>query len=539
MKYRGIVLPVLIGFVAFLSGGWLIQRESASRSAVYQKARLFEEVLDHLTNYYVDSLDEGQLYDMAIDGMVNGLGDPYTAFLRAEDLENLTVSTSGNYGGLGIRIEVSDGWITVVTPLADTPAERAGIVAGDRIAEVDGESTHGWSVERAVSVLRGEPGSPVTIVVARPGLREPAVFTIERAEVHVTSVRHAEVLESGIAYVMLETVSEESANEVTEAVDRLVADGARALILDLRGNPGGLLDQGVAVSDLFLDAGDEVLTTQGRGPKAARRFQAKHPERWAGMPVIVLVNEYSASAAEIIAGALQDHDRALVVGTPTFGKGLVQTVFRMNRSEALKLTTGRWYTPSGRSIHRIRGAGARAAAMAAERSSPSAEIARADTTVFRSEAGRPIRGGGGIRPDVVAAADTLTDVEQEFVRVLGPAVQSFRDAMGAYALDLQSQNAVTDPAFEVSRAMWSELLRRLRARGVDMPETVWEGARQLVQREFTYQVLRYGFDRSIEMSQRIRDDIVVQRAAELLRQAATMDQLFQLAGRMDDAGTGQ
>jgi carboxyl-terminal processing protease len=295
-------------------------------------------VLNHISSYYVDSLDEQRLYDLAIDGMLEQLGDPYSGFLRAEDFEDLAVSTTGNYGGLGVRIEVSDGWVTVVTPLADTPAERAGVVAGDRIVSVEGESAAGWSIERAASVLRGEPGSSVSLRVVRPGLSEPLTFNIKRAKIHVTSVRYAQVVDPGIGYVQLETVSEESAQELAEAVDGLRAEGARALIFDLRFNPGGILHQGVAVADLFLDKGNEVVSTRGRAPNSTRTFDTTRPERWTDMPVVVLVNEFTASAAEIIAGALQDHDRALIVGTPTFGKGLVQTVFQFGRERPVDPT---------------------------------------------------------------------------------------------------------------------------------------------------------------------------------------------------------
>jgi carboxyl-terminal processing protease len=533
MNYRRIALPIAIVLAAFLSGGWLLQRGSSEQSGVYQKARLFEEVLNRVASYYVDSLSEQQLYDLAIDGMLLQLGDPYTGFLRAEDFEDLAVSTTGNYGGLGVRIEVSDGWVTVVTPLADTPAERAGMLAGDRIVEVEGESTAGWSIERAASVLRGEPGSSVNMRVARPGISEPLKFNIDRARIHVTSVRYARVFEPEIGYVQLETVSEESASELAEAVDQLSADGARALILDLRFNPGGILHQGVAVADLFLDKGDEVVSTRGRAPNSTRTFDASRPERWADMPVVVLVNEFTASAAEIIAGALQDHDRALILGTPTFGKGLVQSVFQFGRNQALKLTTGRWYTPSGRSIQRtsgdddLRDSGAIALGVGGDSTHTAA-----DSAGFLSTGGRALLGDGGIHPDIAVTPDTLTDAGRDFAEQLGADVQAFRDVMGGYARELKASGAVTDVDFQVSDAIRAELLARIRSRGIAMPGGIWSGVQDLVDREFSYQVLRVAFGRSAEMARRTNDDQLVLEALELLREAESIDALFSLVERV-------
>ncbi len=324
MNSKNLVALGLVGMVAFVSGGWLLQRGSDRAGGVYQQARLFENVVAYVADYYVEPIDERELYDMAIDGLLRELEDPYSTFLRPADFERLTLSTTGNYGGLGIRIEVSDGWITVVVPLPDTPAERVGMQAGDRIVEVDGESSYDWTLDEAVSRLRGPAGEPARIKVARPGFDEPNDFEVIREAIHVKSVQYSTVLDGGVGYVQLNPVSESSAKELAEAVNALTEDGARSLVLDLRNNPGGLLNEGVWVSDLFLEQGDVVVETRGRAPGASGVHRASRAERWPDMPLVVLVNQNSASAAEIIAGALQDHDRALILGVPTFGKGLVQ-----------------------------------------------------------------------------------------------------------------------------------------------------------------------------------------------------------------------
>lgn len=528
MKGQRVLLFALVGFVSFLSGGWLLQRGTDQAGNVYQQARLFDDVLGYVADYYVDSVTEAELYDLAIDGLLGQLADPYAQFLRREDFEELTESTTGNYGGLGIRIDVRDGWITIIAPIAGTPAADAGLDTGDRIIAVDGRSTFGWKSEKAVSELRGPEGSEVTITVARPGIPEPMDLTIARANIHVTAIQVATVIGKDVGYVSLAgtSVSETLADELVQSIDSLRGAGAKSLILDLRYNPGGLLDQGVEVSDLFLDPGATVVSTRGRARGTTESFHARSPQRWPEMPVIVLVNHGTASASEIIAGAIQDHDRGLVLGLPTFGKGLVQTVFRLGRTEALRLTTARWYTPSGRTIQRPM---VRADAAMLDDSTMSA-LAGADTLeVFRTDAGREVRGGGGIRPDVVVYPDTLTEPEQEFYRALGSRLPVYRDVLTSYALELKGNGTVTDESFRVTEAMRREVVRRLEEKGVELDPDLVAGASGLIDVEMTYEIQRYVFGRGSENMRRLRDDRQVARAVEMLGQARTVPELLALA----------
>lgn len=528
MKGQRVLVFALVGFVSFLSGGWLLQRGTEQAGNVYQQARLFDDVLGYVADYYVDSVTEAELYDLAIDGMLGQLADPYAQFLRRQDFEELTESTTGNYGGLGIRIDVRDGWITVIAPIAGTPAADAGLDTGDRIIAVDGRSTFGWKSEKAVSELRGPEGSEVTITVARPGFPEPMDLTIARAIIHVAAIQVATVIGGDVGYVSLvgTSVSETLADELVQAVDSLRGVGAKSLILDLRYNPGGLLDQGVEVSDLFLDPGATVVSTRGRARGTTESYHARSQQRWPDMPVIVLVNHGTASASEIIAGAIQDHDRGLVIGLPTFGKGLVQTVFRLGRTEALRLTTARWYTPSGRTIQRPM---VRADEAMLDDSTMSA-MAGADTTeIFRTDAGREVRGGGGIRPDVVIYPDTLTEPEQAFYRTLGSELPIYRDVLTSYALELKGNGTVTDESFRVTDAMRREVLRRLGEKGVDLDADLVAGATNLIDLEMTYEIQRYVFGRGSENLRRLRDDRQVARAVEMLHQARTIPELLALA----------
>ncbi len=521
------ILLITVAVGAFVSGALLLQRRGRVSSELYGKAQILSGIVTRVAELYVDSLDQAQLYDLAIDGMLESLDDPYTGFLREDELEDLLLTTRGDYSGIGVRIEVTDGWLTVVTPLAGAPADESGIEAGDRIVQVEGVGTYGWSAEKASAALRGDPGTTVALAVVRPGLPEPLRFDVERGEIHVTSVRNAVVVAQGIGYVRLESVGAEAADEVTEAISQLRDSGARRLILDVRNNPGGLLDQGVAVSDLFLDPGDLVLSTRGRVGVTSRTYDANLPQQWSDTPLVVLVNEFSASAAEIIAGALQDHDRALVLGTPSFGKGVVQTVFQISRTEALRLTTSRWYTPSGRSIHRDR-----------DPTLPLELADLADDTVvvspeFRTEAGRALRGGGGIHPDLVVRADTTTVEERRFQRQLRSQVQTFVDVVSSYALELKGTDLVTDAeSFAVTAAMRSEVLRRLRARGVPMPGNVWNGATDLIDSELKRRTLRYTFGRDVEMRFEIAQDAVIGAAIDLLERAGSQEALFELVEAM-------
>jgi carboxyl-terminal processing protease len=531
MKKQRILVTVLVAFVAFLSGGWLLQRGAQRGGGVYQQARLLDDILAYVAEYYVDSVDAAKLYDLAIDGFLNELNDPYTSFLREEDYRDLELNTTGNYGGVGMQIDVRDGWITVIAPIVGTPADSLGIASGDRIVEIDAQSTRGWGSDRAVRALRGPPGTKVTLTVARPGLADSLRFEVTRARVHVRSVVYSSVLGGDVAYVSLvnSNISEQSAREIADEVTKLRARGAKALILDLRGNPGGVLDQGVAVADLFLDRGAVVVETRGRAPGANQTYRGQDGQQWPDMPVVVLVDGGTASAAEIIAGALQDHDRALVLGTTSFGKGLVQTVYPLNGREFLKLTTGRWYTPSGRTIQRPLRAVAAQAPRGEQPDSAAAPPPADSAPVFRTDGGRIVYGGGGIRPDVSVQPDTLTDPEKAFVRALGSGIPTYRDVLTSYALELKGTRAVTDQRFPISPAMLAELRQRLRARGVDVAAADWESGASLVAQQFSYEVTRYVFGRQAEWERRTTDDVQTQRAVELIKRARTPKELLALA----------
>jgi carboxyl-terminal processing protease len=529
IRHKGSVVAV-VALAAVVSGGWFLQRGTEPAGSVYQQARLFDDVLAHVADYYVDSLDERQLYQMAIDGMLDQLGDPYSVFLKPEDFRQLSEATTGNYSGLGIQIDVRDGWITVVSPLPETPAERAGVQGGDRIVELDGRSTEGWKQDQAVKELRGPAGTAAELTIRRIGVNEPIKYKLTRATIHIRSVQIAMMLNTHVGYISLNPVSESSAREVSQAVDTLLKQGMKSLIFDLRGNPGGLLDQGVAVSDLFLDPGKPIVETRGRAPGSSHEFSDSKPQTWPQLPVVTIVNGFSASAAEIIAGALQDHDRSVLIGTPTFGKGLVQSFWRLTPETGLKLTTARWFTPSGRTIQRVTRTEAEqeAQVIAAQRGQ---DTKPDSTAIFHTDAGRTVYGGGGIRPDIFVVADTFTTAERNFIRALGDKAPLYRDALVGYALELKEGKRLSSPTFTVTDAMVDEIVRRLRAKGAELPDSVMGGGRSMITREFGYEAARYVFGRPAEFRRRMADDQQVQRALSLADRAKTPQDLLTMASQ--------
>jgi carboxyl-terminal processing protease len=526
-------LVALVAIISFFTGGWLLQRGTSRDGNVYQQARLFDDVLSHISAYYVDSIPQTDLYQKATTGLLEQLKDPYSVLLVDDDYKALTETTTGNYGGLGIQIDVRDGWITVVAPLPDTPAERAGVETGDQIISVDNKSTEGWNNDQAVKALRGTPGSEVQLRIRRTGMATPINYNLTRATIHVRSVPPGNMFPGGVGYISLNPVSESSSQELRREISNLLGKGMKSLVLDLRGNPGGLLDQGVKVADLFLSKDQEIVATRGRARGATKTFTDQAAQEWPTLPIVVLVNDGTASAAEIISGALQDHDRAVVVGVPTFGKGLVQTLFPFSDNTALKLTTGRWYTPSGRTIQRkARSEEDQARIAAVEAGQGQVDSLAADTAnrpTYKTDGGRIVRGGGGIVPDLVVRQDTLTDSERAFATALAAKFAEYRDAITSTALQVKNDKGVASEDFSVTPGMRAEVLRRMRGKGVQIPDSLFAKAQPLLDEQLGYEVARYVFGRPAEFRRRSKDDKQMQVALDLLHKAQTPKDLMSLA----------
>ncbi len=361
LKTRGILVVVIgsiLGFSLSLGGASLSGRgQSDTKGLSWEQARLFAEVMERVKREYVDPVDDAQLLESAVRGMVADL-DRHSEYLDAKEFLDVRISTSGSYSGVGLEVSTEKGAIMVIAPIDGSPAQRAGIESGDVIVAIDGVSVLNDGLDKTVDRMRGRAGTSITLMVQRENYDDQLTFHMTRKKIQVASARH-EVLQPSIGYLRLSQFNETTIAEASSAIDSMMEEVQAStgnmltgLILDLRNNPGGLLNSAVAVSDLFLDSGI-IVTAKGRTAESRFTREAHEGDVLDGAAIVVLVNGGSASASEIVAAALQDHDRATIVGTTTFGKGLVQTVMPLSRGRAVKLTTSRYYTPSGDSIHGI------------------------------------------------------------------------------------------------------------------------------------------------------------------------------------------
>jgi len=323
---------------------------NAAGSDTYRQLAIFGDVFERVRAQYVDEPDDQKLIETAINGMLTSL-DPHSSYMNAKEAADMRTETRGQFGGLGIEVTMEDELVKVVSPFEGTPADKAGVMAGDLIAEIDGEQVRGLTLGEAVEKMKGDIGTSVSLTIIREGATKPVRLTVTRDEIKVPSVRHS--VEGNIGYIKLLKFNEQTTigleAAITDIKEEVGEDKLKGYILDLRRNPGGLLDEAVSVSDAFLDNG-EIVSTRGRNSDETRRYNARTGDEIDGKPLVVLVNGGSASASEIVAGALQDQRRATVVGSRSFGKGSVQTIIPLGANGALRLTTALYYTPSGRSI---------------------------------------------------------------------------------------------------------------------------------------------------------------------------------------------
>ncbi|MBU1650653.1 S41 family peptidase [bacterium] len=373
--------------------------ETSSQNELYEKIReninLFGDVYREISLRYVDEINPDEFVRAGIDGMLSTL-DPYTVLFDDKEMDDLEILTTGRYGGVGIEIGVRGERkvLTVITAMDDSPAQKVGIRSGDRIIEIDDTPTDGFTTAKAAQFLRGESGTQVTLKIMRTGSQEPIEFVITRDDIEIKDVPYYGFVEPGIGYIKLSHFSRRASSEVDHALSELIAGGMESLVLDLRSNPGGLLPAAVAISQRFCPRGDIVVSTRGRMEESEREYTVPSDPIVGDLPLVVLVNGGSASASEIVAGAIQDLDRGVIVGEQTFGKGLVQSVISFESGKALKLTTAKYYTPSGRLIQKV------------DYFAPNQSVVFEDTEEvhidsFATAHGRPVYGGGGISPDVL------------------------------------------------------------------------------------------------------------------------------------------
>lgn len=350
---KKLLLVLMISALAFGIGHFpsCADNESKKKNELYRHLEIFTDALSLVENEYVQAPADKDLIYGAIRGMLASL-DPYSEFLNPQQYEELKTDTEGRFGGLGIEITLKDGLLTVITPIEDTPAWRAGILPGDRIIKIEGELTKDITTTEAVKKLRGKPGSEVIITIFREGPPKFFDLKIKREVIKIKDIKISRILEDNIGYVRLSEFRENSSKDIEEAINGLSKIGMDSLILDLRNNPGGLLDVAVSIAGKFIPSGKKIVSIKGRLPGQNGEFESRGG-KYLDIPLAVLVNEGSASGSEIVAGALKDHRRAVIIGSKTFGKGSVQSVLRLSDGSALKLTTSSYFTPSGKSIHNI------------------------------------------------------------------------------------------------------------------------------------------------------------------------------------------
>jgi carboxyl-terminal processing protease len=511
--------------IPMVAGGFLLQQSPARATP-----RLFDQVLSIVATKYVDSVPTSDVFEKAAKGLVRELNDPYSELLAPRQNEEFNRNVGGRYGGVGMLLEEQKSGassnIVVSRIFPHTPAEDGGVREGDRIMRVDTVSAVDAKIDRVSDALRGVPGTTVQVAFARAGVPEPVKLSFKRAVIHVPAVPYATMVGDRIGYIPLQTFNENTAEEVQAAATRLVADGARGLVIDMRDNGGGIVEQALAVSSLFLKDGQPIVSVRSRNtPDEVARTSGAHLA--AQPPLVILTDGGTASASEIVAGALQDHDRALVLGTTSFGKGLVQSVFSLDGGYALKITTGKWYTPSGRSIHRERTLLPDGRLVESRPDSLETEAQKRARPRFSSDAGRTVYGGGGITPDVIVPDDTLSLGEQDFLRSLAPKAQPFVTVLNQYALDLKG-SARRD--FVMTPAWRTELRRRLSAAGITVDAKYEPAATRVLDRELDRRLSRLVLGDAGARQRSVADDHQLARAVALLSAAPSQDALL-AAGR--------
>ena len=517
-RFRTAAVVTLL-VVPIVAGGFLLQEPPVRANAV-----LFDQVVSLVRAAYVDTVPPGAVFEKAAKGLVRELHDPYSELLPPKESEDFNRNTGGRYGGTGMAVgNPSPGLFTVDRVFPNTPAGDAGVREGDRIVSVDSSSTNRLTLDKVSDLLRGEPGSKVNVVYARPGVTEPIKLRFTRRVVRIPAVQFSTLVGDHIGYIPLQTFNENAAEEVQAAVDTLVRAGAKGLVLDMRDNGGGIVDQALETSSLFLRDGQPIVSVRSRNqPQEVERARGKHLAT--NLPLVVLVDGGSASATEIVAGALQDHDRALVVGTTSFGKGLVQSVYQLQGGYHLKITTGKWYTPSGRSIHRERKL--LPTGEFVEVHPDSLQSASLTRPTFRSDGGRTVYGGGGIRPDVVVPDDTITTAEREFLRAAAPQLQPINTTLQDFALELKT---TIQPGFTPPAAWSAELMRRLGAAGVKLDPKFEPAEREFLTRDLVHRVTRMAFGEAAAKASSTADDHQLMKAIELLQKSGTQAQLLAAA----------
>jgi carboxyl-terminal processing protease len=502
---------------------------------VSKRMREYTDLLNAVNTWSAEDIGSDKFVYASIDGMLRTL-DPHTSFLEPKEYSDMQDRQKGTFYGLGILVTKRNDQVTVITPLEGTPAARLGIRAGDVISEVEGVATEDLSLDEVVKRLKGPKGTTVNIKIKRIGMKEPIPLTIVRAAIPTNSISNVLMLRPGVGYIRIKDFTSTTVRELSEAIDKLEGQGMQKLVLDLRMNPGGLLDAAVGVSDHFLDKGQMIVYTKGRTPDSAQEYVAPGKQDTFDKPLVVLVNRGSASASEIVAGAIQDHDRGLVVGETSWGKGLVQSVYTLQYGAGLALTTSKYFTPAGRNIQRDYTSVYDY--YMADETENGPEVPLEQREKFKTDTGRIVYGGGGITPDSIIKQPTLSRTTQ---------LLEVRSAIFNYAVEYAAKHDVTKDV-TVTPAMVEEFIRFAAEKEVAAEEDIRTALAKAEDRKFVERALRaeiiaakFGFDASYPF--RLQGDAQVEKALELFPEAQKLATMAANArsregeGRSDAAGT--
>lgn len=517
-KIIAIIAVVLI--IGFFSGRISSVTAKNQSKDLYSYMQLYTEVLKIVENAYVDTLNSKKLIESAINGMIDETMDPFTTLMKPSDFEELRTSTKGKFGGLGIRISSQGDYITINSVIEGTPANQVGLMAGDKVTKVEGVSTKDWSTKKAADNMRGPKDSQVVITVQREGLDEPIDFEITRDIVKIESIPYVYKMNDDIGYIRIVNFNATTGQDLHNALIELEEQGIEGLIIDLRSNPGGLLSQAIETVDQFLPQKELVVYTKGRSSRFNRKYFSRDDFAFNNIPVVVMINRASASAAEIFSGSLQDYDKALIVGENSFGKGSVQQLFPLPMNYGLKVTTSKYYIKSGRCIHKDNN----------ELLGDTNEKAKKDTLktkskkeIFKTEKGRTVYGGGGITPDILVKQDTLNKYE-----VL---VRS-KNLFFKFAVDYLAENDINEN-FTVSEGLFKDFIDFVDENGIEHTKEEYAEAKPWLKNSLEAQIIsnKYGTEAGNKIS--VRMDPQLQQVVDLLQRYPSLPELFSFAAEND------
>ncbi len=514
-----------------------INNNQSGGSSISQNVAKMLDIVRRLNMIYVDEVDNDQLITDAINGMLKGL-DPHTTYFSPDEFAKFSSSTKGEFGGLGIQIDKKGDFITVVSPIEGTPAYKMGIMAGDMIWKVDGEDISGITTDESIKKMRGAIGSEVVITVIRPGVKEALDFKIVRDVIKIKSVPYSFKLDNNVGYIRMSQFNSNTSTELSAALDKLEADGMEGLIIDLRFNPGGLLNEAINTVNEFIGPNKRVVYTQGRANFANDEYFTEKDIKRNDYPIVVLINEASASASEIFSGSMQDYDRGLVLGKTSFGKGSVQQLFRLTDGSGIKITTSHYYINSGRCIHKIINDKILTGKKVTKEEQEDIEKTNHEH-IYHTQKGRVVYGGGGINPDIVIEADTLSRFELELRRknyFFDFAVEYMLEHSDDVDLDFRADDKVVSAFYEFAREKTIESLienpeiDNVSTNTIDLanpnPNDV-ENSKDFVKLSLTSEIIEKKFGSQEGYRIRIAMDTQLQEAKKLFDRYDTLEEMFE------------